>query len=322
MNGNDEYNIRYKDKINSIIKNDIVKGYYSYIVNFTSNSTAFQYITYVNKFIKIINKDIEEINFMDYLNYMASLENKSSSYKISVYSALKKFSEFLFVSKISKENYMLNIRRPKVVESQKTRDKRSKGFLNEEEIKEYLLQIKTGAGNDIARAKQYNWIERDLAIITIFLVTGMRCSALYRLDVNDIDFNKHIITTTEKGEKVIVYSIDEKTEQIIKDWIVKRKNILNDKEVEALFISNRKTRITNNAIANIISKYAEKIEGKHITPHKLRATFGIQIQNKYHDLYLTQRAMHHSNPKTTEIYIGRQEEDTDKITAAMSSLIF
>lgn len=321
MTGTELYKNKLINKTINIINDENLKGFYNYIINNTTEATAYQYVTYVNKFLKETNKQVGELNFMDYNNYIASLNNKSSSYKIAVYSAIKKFSEFLYVSEICKKNYMVDVKRPKAIQSQKTKEKREKGYLTEKEIEDYLLSVKTGVGNNRARIKQDNWKERDLAIISILLITGMRCSALYKLDINNIDFDKHVINTVDKGEKVIDYGMSSKLEKIIKSWIEVRNNIIPDNE-PALFISNRLSRLSRDAISAIVNKYASNIEGKHITPHKLRATFGTQIQNKYHDIYYTQKVMHHSSPTTTELYIRGQEDNGKEAAEVMSNLIF
>lgn len=320
MTGTEIYKQKLIEKTTSKIDNEYVRGYYNYIINNTTEATAYQYITYVNKFLKETNKAVEELSFINYNNYIASLNGKSSSYKIAVYSAIKKFSEFLYASETSKKNYMLDVPRPKAVQSQKTKEKREKGFLATNEIDEYLFSVKTGVGNGRARARQENWKERDLAIISIFLITGMRCSALYKLDVNSIDFDKHVINTVDKGEKIIDYAMTPKLEDIIKEWLDVRNDIVNEDE-PALFVSNRLKRISNEGIACIVNKYAVNIKGKHITPHKLRATFGTQIQEKYHDIYFTQKVMHHSSPVTTELYVRGQNNNGIKAAEVMSDFI-
>ena len=99
--------------------------------------------------------------------------------------------------------------------------------------------------------------------------------------------------------------------------------MLDNKKEDALFISNRKTRMDQSSISDVVKKYSSVIDGKHITPHKLRATYGTQLYAKTGDLYLVQECMGHSNPKTTELYIrGQKNEATQKASDIMTKLIF
>ena len=65
------------------------------------------------------------------------------------------------------------------------------------------------------------------------------------------------------------------------------------------------------------------IDGKNITPHKLRATYGTQLYEKTGDLYMVQECMGHSSPKTTELYIrGKKSEFAKTASEIMSKVIF
>ena len=76
-----------------------------------------------------------------------------------------------------------------------------------------------------------------------------------------------------------------------------------------------------STIYRIVNKYAKDIEGKHITPHKLRATYGTHLYDKTKDVYLVQSCMGHSNPKTTEMYIRGQNNNNRKTAADIMSKI-
>lgn len=320
MNGRDVYKEKYNHRIDMVTHDDIMEGFKNFLINTSTSSTVYQYITYVNKFLVYTNKEIIQIKPMDYTNYLASISSKSSSYKISVYAALKRFSEFLYINQISDKHYMADIRRPKAIESQETKEKREKGFLTKKEIKRYTYNINKGVGSARSKARQADWVERDKAIIYLFLQTGMRCSALYKLDVEDVDFDNKQLIITDKGNKVMKKVLSDNMLNILKEWIDKRETL--ECKDNALFVSNRKERISNQGISDIVKKYAYNIEGKHITPHKLRGTFGTQLYNAKHDIVMVQNAMGHSSPTVTRKYIRGQEDNGKEAAEVMSSLIF
>lgn len=321
MNGVEVYSNKLENRINNLIEENefdmpYLRGFYYFIKDSLTESSTYKYIGHIIRFIDNIDKNISDIDIDDYLYYLGKVnKGKSASYQITVYSALKKFSEYLYISKKNSINGMEHVKRPKFKESEQTIKKREIGYLNQNEIKIYIDTIKKGIGSDNAKARQKKWKERDLAIVLIFLTTGIRCSALYKLDISNIDFDKHILMVTDKGNKVVEYLLDTEVEKIIKEWLIKRNELKIDKNDQALFVSNMKKRMSVEAISLIVKKYSVKIEGKHITPHKLRATYGTQLYNETHDIRFVQSCMNHSSPKTTELYI-RGNQDMDKKRAA------
>ena len=315
----------YKRKVKYVIDNNNDKVYLKGFSNFInkSNSTIYTYLLYVLNFMEYIQKDIKDLELDDYTEYLSTIEDKSISYRISVYSALKKFSTYLNASNKNKLDPMKYVDRPQFCESIETKTKRENGYLEIKEIKKLLKAIDEGVGSNRAISRQKEWTLRDKAIICILLNTGMRCSALYRLNIDNIDFDNNLIRVLDKGNKYKEYNISGDLLLIIKHWISARSIILNGKKEEALFISNQKTRIKQQTISNIVSKYSSVIDGKNITPHKLRATYGTQLYAKTGNLYMVQECMGHSNPKTTELYIRGQKNEVSKTASdIMSKLIF
>lgn len=320
MNGNDIYNQKYKEKIDNLIRSNkemiVLNSFANYLGTDISYSSKYNYLLHVVNFLKYIDKlNVSRITFDDYISYINSMNNKASSYQIVVYSSLKKFSRYLYVSEKCRKDYMQDIPRPKPVESIETKQKREKGYLEKKEIKQYLNAVKEGKGSGKAKSFQKTWKDRDLLIILLFLNTGMRCSALYKLDTDNIDLENKKIVVVEKRNKVQEYIISDEIREYIVNWLELRKHILNGKNESALFISNRKQRMNQAGIARVVEKYAVDIDGKHITPHKLRATYGTQLYAATKDLYFVQSCMGHSNPKTTELYI-RGQKDSARQTAS------
>lgn len=327
MKGVEVYEKKYIDKIDNIIlqhkDKKYLAGFYSFIYNSMSYSSVYSYLNYIINFMEHTNKTPEELTLDDYTIYMATMRQKTSSYQIAVYSALKKFSMYLYASEQNLKNPMQHSKRPKVTESVQTKEKRKNGVLNDKEIKIYLETVDSGSGSLRAVARQENWKERDLLIVYLFLSTGMRCSALYKLDVNDINLNKLTICITDKRDDASERKFGKELLPYIKNWLEKREKILGRNSTEnALFISNQKTRMDQSSISRVTKKYACYLSGKNITPHKLRATYGSSIYKETGDLYLTQKCMRHSNPKTTEIYIRGQEDSVNEKGIDAISKIF
>ena len=325
MTGNDVYENKYRMKINGAITlhpdMKYLRGFYNYMTNL-SLTTVYDYIMYVINFIDYIKKPVDELTLDDYTDYLSTISDKTATYQITVYSALKKFSVYLKASDRNVKDPMQYVNRPKLIEKDSTKLKREKGYLEKKEIKKYLTSVENGAGSHRAKAYQNKWRNRDKAIVLLLLNTGMRCSALYKLNVSDINIEEKKLLVIDKGRKCQEHFLSDEVIDIINDWIIDRE-ILSASDESALFISNRGTRMDQRSIDRVVHKYAENIDGKNITPHKLRATYGTQLYNQTNDLYFVQSCMGHSNPKTTELYI-RGQKDTSRRTASdiMSKITF
>ena len=324
--GLQEFNMKYINKINKVLEGqpDYIKGFVRYMNN-VSLTTKYAYMYDVINFIKKVNKPTEELTFDDFSNYIAGLEYKengepiTSSYRIAVYSALKKFNKYLYTTKRISENYMLGIERPKPIESQTTIEKREKGFLTKNEVAKY---IKTVENHDVKSKRRQNsyWSKRDLVIIKVFLNTGIRCSALSKLDISSVDLKNKTLIVTDKGSKVKLYDLTDEVIEDLKEWIEMRNSITTD-DVSALFISNRKRRMDPITIYNVVNKYSKDIKDKHITPHKLRATYGTQLYNETGDIYFVQDCMGHKDPRTTELYVRGKKQNLKKASDIMGRII-
>ena len=323
MNGTQNYENRIENLINNkLIEYPELSGFANYLTSLGSLTTNYNYIIQIIRFLEKINKTDKELTLDDYTLYLASLRSRTAGYQRCAYFALKRYSEYLLYSGKATINPMKNITAPRNIESIETKEKREKAFLTKEEVEEMFTNIKQGVGNKRSKSLQENWKERDNAIILLFLSTGVRCSALFKLDINNIDWNESTVIVIDKGSKIHKYILPSKTMIALKEWMSKRKELLEGIEEEALFISNRRTRLCQSSISEIVKKYTADIEGKHITPHKLRATFGTHLYNETRDIKFVQDQMGHSNPKTTELYIrGNQDADRQKTSDIMSKFL-
>lgn len=326
MNGNEAYELKWNRQTDRLVdlnyNKPYLQGYRNYISD-SSCTTIYCYVRHVSKFMDYLNnKPIARLELDDYTNYLSYIKNTSASNQIAVYAALKQFSLYLLAAQKNKNNPMQYIKRPKFKELQQTQEKREIGYLDKKEITQYLRSIDGGIGNQVAKSRQMQWKNRDKLIILLFLTTGMRCSALCKLDIDNIDIQNQRLVVIDKGGKVQNYELSNQVIELLNKWLIQRFEILKEKHEEALFVTNRRKRMSKEGVGCVVRKYAECIEGKHVTPHKLRATYGTQLYNATHDLYLVQQCMGHSNPKTTELYIrGQKDIGRKKASEIMSKIV-
>ena len=326
MNGRQSENIRYIRLINNVVngKPEEVRGFLNYISVDMSLSSEYSYLNHVCLFMDWVNKRGSDLTLNDFSAYMNEIkiqengEETTPSYRITVYSALKRFSTYLYRTNIIPENYMDSIPRPKAKELMKTEIRREVGYLDDQELQLYLKNVKE-SNTSKKRKPSKVWKQRDLAIITLFLNTGIRCSALKKLDVSDVNFEEHTISVMDKGDKINIHMISSGTEKEIKKWLEYRSNLVRPDE-NALFISQFHNRISQDAISDITRKYAANIKGKNITPHKLRATYGTMLYNRTKDIYFVQECMEHASVNTSRLYI-REKDKKEKMKLKASKIM-
>nr|WP_294678596.1 tyrosine-type recombinase/integrase [uncultured Blautia sp.] len=144
--------------------------------------------------------------------------------------------------------------------------------------------------------------DRDLAIVTLLLGTGIRVSECVGLDIEDVDFKNNGIKVTRKGGNEMVVYFGPEVEKALKKYLEVREGITPLVGHEhALFYSTQRRRIGVQAIENLVKKYARQITTtKKITPHKLRSTYGTALYQETGDIYLVADVLGHRDVNTTK----------------------
>ena len=159
---------------------------------------------------------------------------------------------------------------------------------------------------------------RDLAILTLFLDTGIRVSELVGINIDDIDFSLNGFLVTRKGgNQAILYFPDEVAE-VLRDYLKVRLNIspLEGHE-DALFLSLQRKRISVRAVQVMVKKYATLAAPlkKHLSPHKLRSTFGTNLYHETGDIYLVADVLGHSDVNTTRRHYAAMSDERRRMAA-------
>ena len=144
--------------------------------------------------------------------------------------------------------------------------------------------------------------ERDLAIVTLLLGTGIRVSECVGLDIEDVDFKNNRIKVTRKGGNEMVVYFGEEVEKALKRYLEVRAGITPLAGHEhALFYSAQRKRMGVQAVENMVKKYSRQITTtKKITPHKLRSTYGTALYQETGDIYLVADVLGHKDVNTTK----------------------
>ena len=95
------------------------------------------------------------------------------------------------------------------------------------------------------------------------------------------------------------------------NYLEEREELLGtDSSEPALFLSIQKKRISVRAVENLVKKYSHTVTTvKHITPHKLRSTYGTSLYRETGDIYLVADVLGHSDVNTTKKHYAAIEEE-------------
>ena len=152
---------------------------------------------------------------------------------------------------------------------------------------------------------------RDIALLTLMLGTGIRVSECVGLNIDDVDFKNDGIRIHRKGGKEVVVYFGDEVESALLSYIEERKKteVVAGHE-EALFLSLQKKRISVRAVEKLVKKYAQTVTTvKHITPHKLRSTYGTNLYRETGDIYLVAEVLVHNDVNTTKKHYAALEDD-------------
>lgn len=254
-------------------------------------------------FAKVKMRDIDL--FQDYLSqYYVSDEETGESHVVQNHElgimrklcSLRSLFEYMFKNGIVEANIATLVSLPKVHEKPILR-------LEVDEMQKMLDAVYSGDGlSEHQKKVSENTKKRDLAIILLFLGTGIRVSECVGINLDDIDMeNKAFVVTRKGGDQSMLYMPDSVAEAL-ESYLDDRLKITPvDGHEDALFLSLQRKRITQRAVQNLVKKYALIAAPlkKRISPHKLRSTFGTNLYEETGDIYLVADVLGHTDVNTT-----------------------
>jgi site-specific recombinase XerD len=143
------------------------------------------------------------------------------------------------------------------------------------------------------------WLpHRDAAILELFYSCGLRISELLALDVRDVDFIGETVKVTGKGSKERIVPVGGPAVNAIQRY--RQAAVVTS---GPLFLSKRRTRITQQSVDLLLRKYLKSSGIQFaISPHKLRHSFATHMLDAGADLRSVQTLLGHASLSTTQIY--------------------
>ena len=327
---------RYQTKLN--IKNikkvelilatlpSYVEDYFISLETLTTTLTRLNYardidlfFNYLKEYIffkeknEITLNDIEKLtstNIEKYLSFLTVYDLEGKTYmnsekgKARKLASLRSMFKYLFNKDLLSKNITTKVSTPKI---------RTKEIIKLEvdEIPKILNQVENPC-NLSTKQQSFNkhTSKRDLAILTLFLGTGIRVSELVGLNISDIDFNNNAFKITRKGGNQTVLYFSEEVKNALNNYIKQRLENDKAKDESALFLSLQNKRISVRAVEKLVKKYASVTTPlKKISPHKLRSTYGTNLYHETKDIYIVADVLGHKDVNTTKKHYASISDD-------------
>lgn len=226
-----------------------------------------------------------------FISYLATELHSKSATRARKVSSIRVFFKYLSSkAKLIEINPAQDLETPKL-------DKCTPKYLTLEDSKKLL---------DVAGDEDNRNNERDYAITTLFLNCGMRLSELVNINIKDIQFDDCKMTVIGKGNKERTIYLNNACMRAIANYLeVRPKEGIDYKSKDALFLSERRERISNRTVQYIVKKELKKagLDTSKYSVHKLRHTAAtLMYQYGNVDIRALQELLGHASISTTEIY--------------------
>ena len=232
---------------------------------------VYEYLAYLSR-DRIRNKHADDVQY--------GLNASSRARKIE---SIRSFFKYLTVkAHILDENPIANLDSPKI-------PKTLPRYLTLEESQRLLLAV--DGKNKV----------RDYCIICLFLNCGLRISEIVGLNLSDV--RKDHLRIMCKCSKERMVFLNDACVAAIEDYLVVRSNTA-AVDKNALFLSNRRTRMSTDAVHAMVKKSLKKagLDPEKYSSHKLRHTAATLMLSNGVDVRTLQEVLGHENLNTTQIY--------------------
>lgn len=245
-----------------------------------SENTLYYYKSTIEKMINGINKEIYNISTDDIRKYLFDYKKQNKSSKTTLDNIRRILSSFF--SWLEAEDYVLKnpVNRIRKVKT---------GRVIKEVLSDENLEI-----------LRDNCVElRDLAMLELFISTGIRVGELVNLNIEDINFYERECVVFGKGESERIVYFDARTKIHLIEYLQSR----ND-ENPALFVSlaSPYNRLGINGVETRIRQLGEKCNIVNVHPHKFRRTMATNAINKGMPIEQVQKLLGHLQIDTTMQY--------------------
>lgn len=145
---------------------------------------------------------------------------------------------------------------------------------------------------------------RDRALLELMYSAGTRAAETVGLDRAHLDLARGVARVLGKGRKERLVAVGSFAAEALSAYLSDPRRPKPSRTAgDALFLSQRGTRLTTRSLENVVAKHvlAAGIH-RHATPHTLRHSFATHLLDRGADLRSVQELLGHEHLVTTQIY--------------------
>ena len=264
----------------------------------------------ITEFPLEILDQLTSVDIEEYLEYMSLYEKDGKEIsndergKERKLASLRSFYNYFYQGEMIKNNPAALVPMPK---------KHAKEIIRLEpnEVAILLDQVEDGTKLTKKELEYHKKTKnRDVALLTLLLGTGIRVSECVGLDIQDVNFDVDGIKIRRKGGYEAVVYFGTEVETALLDYLEEREHMIPEQGHEtALFLSLQNRRMAVRSVENLVNKYASRVTTlKKITPHKLRSTYGTTLYQESGDIYLVADVLGHKDVNTTRQHYAAMDD--------------
>lgn len=242
------------------------------------------------------------------LHYAGRADHASpSSWNLGL-AALRSFYGFLFEDEVIDLNPAMRIKRRKV------KPGREPLPLSIDEFLSFTEAMERGPENRRSR---------NVAIAAVFFHCGIRVTELVSLNVEQVDFqNSKLLDVCLKGRKWLSAHLNEELAPALKRYLNDRHRFHAAADEPALFLSERKQRISVRAVQEMVKVYAKRAGiNRPVGPHLLRHSLATVLDDMGVSLPKIKDQLKHESIATTCRYTHVRDPERRQISVRMAERV-
>ena len=238
--------------------------------------------------------DLDNVNtftIQDFISFLRNFSGNAPKTRNRKLASLKNFFSYRSSINLITSDPTANVKFANV-------EKRQPKYLNLNQSKDLLSKtIQSSSRNTI----------RNYAIISLFLNCCLRLGELIGINLTDVKLDDKTLKVKGKGNKERIVYLDDSVSEALEEYLKVRPTLpITDPNYNALFLSERKKRISRRNVQLIIDQelvkiFEEKRKGYHT--HSLRHTGATLMYNENDtNILIIQKILGHKLLSSTEIY--------------------
>jgi len=282
-----------KSKLNRFLRYlEIEKGFSQSTIEAYQLDIGNGLIPFLHQRGKLKIEEVTKADIRAYLDYLATDRGNSSATRARKLAAIRSFFNYLVETEGLEANPAASIRSPRIPEKEAE-------YLTDEECIRLL--------ETIARKAKRRIRERDIAIVVLFLHTGLRVSELAKLELANVDLDRSQIKITRKGNKEQYLHLNGEAAEALVNYSANRPQAQNG----SFFVGTNGGNLTRSYVYGLVRRYLKLagIDKSKRGPHILRHTFCTRLHQKGVGPFTIKDLAGHKSLNTTMRYIRIENKE-------------